>query len=152
VSVEGIILDASVAVKLVLDEEHREHAQALYEQAIRDGQPVLAPALLRAEVVNAIYRRRLRRTDDALTSDEAQAAVDSFLAIPITLSEPEGLFSAAYSLALTYELPTVYDAVYVSLAQMLDVELWTADRRLLNALAGRLPWVRWLGDYLLPPA
>ena len=146
----GVVLDAGAAVKLVLDEEHREHAQALYERAIRAGRPVLAPPLLPAEVINAIYRRRRRTGADTLTPEEAREAVDRFLAYPITLVDPAGLYRTAYTLAETFQLPTIYDATYLALAQLLQVELWTADERLLKALGGRDPRVRRLGDFPLP--
>src|SRR5687768_12706516 len=41
----------------------------------------------------------------------------------------------------------LYDAVIVG--QRLRGALWTDDRRLLRALAGRLAFVRWIGDYAL---
>ena len=145
----AVVLDASVAVKLVLDEEHRERAQALYQHTIRAGRPVLAPPLVRAEAINAVYQH-LRRGD--LTPDEARTAVERFLAYPITLSAPDGLYATALDIALTYEVPSIYDATYVAVAQLLDGELWTADKRLLNSLGGRLPWVRAVADYPLPYA
>jgi len=37
----------------------------------------------------------------------------------------------------------------VVLAQMLDTELWTDDRRLRNAVGSVAPWIRWIGDYPL---
>ena len=44
-------------------------------------------------------------------------------------------------------MPSVYDGLYVALADMLGGDLWTADRRLLQMLAGQAAYVRWLGDY-----
>jgi predicted nucleic acid-binding protein len=40
-----------------------------------------------------------------------------------------------------------YDTHYVALAEQQQVELWTADRRLVNA-AGQAgaSWVRWMGE------
>jgi hypothetical protein len=37
----------------------------------------------------------------------------------------------------------------VALAQSLSLWLFTADRRLFNALGGALNWVKWIGDYQL---
>jgi predicted nucleic acid-binding protein len=36
---------------------------------------------------------------------------------------------------------------YIALAELLGATLWTADQRLLRALSGRLPFVRWIADY-----
>ena len=41
-----IIVDASVFVKLFLDEPDRQHAQHLFVKAITDSMPLLAPSLL----------------------------------------------------------------------------------------------------------
>jgi predicted nucleic acid-binding protein len=37
-----------------------------------------------------------------------------------------------------------YDSFYLALAETLQCELWTADRRLRSAID--LPWVRWAGS------
>jgi predicted nucleic acid-binding protein len=41
---------------------------------------------------------------------------------------------------------SVYDCLYVALAIQFQVEMITADERLANALASRLP-VKWLGAF-----
>jgi predicted nucleic acid-binding protein len=38
----------------------------------------------------------------------------------------------------------------VALAQHLGCDLWTADQRILRAVGGRLPFVRYVGDYVSP--
>jgi predicted nucleic acid-binding protein len=48
-------------------------------------------------------------------------------------------------LADEHNLPAAYGAHDVALAELLGAALWTADRRLLRALGGRLPFVRWIG-------
>jgi hypothetical protein len=63
---------------------------------------------------------------------------------------PPGLYARAVTFARVNQLPTVYDSLYVVLAQDLGADLWTADRRLLRQIAAVAPWVRWLGDYPLP--
>jgi predicted nucleic acid-binding protein len=42
---------------------------------------------------------------------------------------------------------SVYDAAYVGLAEARRAELWTADRKLMNATAQGAPFVRWIGEY-----
>jgi len=38
--------------------------------------------------------------------------------------------------------PTVYDAGYLALAASIGCELWTADRHLVQAVGGALPWLK----------
>jgi predicted nucleic acid-binding protein len=47
--------------------------------------------------------------------------------------------------ALRYGVP-VYDSIYLVLAQDEQCPLLTADERLWRAVAGQLPFVRWLGS------
>ncbi|MBI3973521.1 MAG: type II toxin-antitoxin system VapC family toxin [Chloroflexi bacterium] len=142
----GIVLDASVGLKLVLDEEHRERAQALFRQHLQARTPVLGPPLLFGEVTNALHQRARRTT---LTQEEAREALETFLSFPIQQIQPEGIYERALAFAASNQIRSVYDCIYVVTAQRLGVELWTADQNLLNALGSAAPWVRWIGDYPL---
>lgn len=139
-----ICVDSSVAAKWVLPEEHSEQALDLYQQVTQAGQEVVAPPLLPIEVCN-ILRQRVRRGHP--TSEDATLALDRFLEFPVRLAAPSRPHSRALALAAQYDLPAVYDAYYLSLARELGTRLWTADRRLLRAIEGRLSFVSWIGDY-----
>ncbi|MCL5961186.1 MAG: type II toxin-antitoxin system VapC family toxin [Chloroflexi bacterium] len=138
----SIVVDASTAVKWVIDEEHTDRARQLLIDNARV--PILAPPHLATEVTNAIYQR-LRRRD--VTADEAEEALDRFLAIGVELITPPGLYQRAFNFARTHGLKDAYDSLYVVLAQMAEVDLWTDDRVLLKAVASLASWVRWIGDY-----
>ena len=60
---------------------------------------------------------------------------------------PPGIHERALTLAAIYGLPAIYDAHYVALTERLGCPLWTADRTLVNTLGGKLPFIRWIGDY-----
>jgi len=68
-----IVLDASVAIKLVFPEQHSDRALALLTATIQAGDAVLAPPLLPFEVAPAIRQRMirqglaLRRADQIMT-------------------------------------------------------------------------------------
>jgi len=139
-----ICVDASVAAKWLFEEEHSAQADLLLRTALEQRQPIIAPPLLLSEVLN-IIRQRIRQ--GGLTLDEGQALLAQFLAIPISRQVPEALYGRALAIADEHNLPAVYDAHYVALAETLQATLWTADQRLLRALGNRRPFVRWLGDY-----
>ena len=48
-----------------------------------------------------------------------------------------------------FKLLATYDAHYLALAEIEGCECWTADKRLLNAVKGKISWVRSLDDYVL---
>jgi predicted nucleic acid-binding protein len=147
----AVVVDASVALKRVLAEEFTEESRSLFAQSLKDRRPVVAPPLLPSEVGNALYQRlRTSVPSRRLTDAEADRALAAFLLLPITLLAPEDLYSRAFTFAKTLRLPSLYDSVYVVLAQLLNAELWTADQRLRSAVATSAPWVRWIGDYRQP--
>jgi hypothetical protein len=44
-------------------------------------------------------------------------------------------------------LLTAYDSQYLAVAERLKCEFWTADSRLVNAVAPHLTWVKWMGNF-----
>ena len=133
-----VAVDASMAVKWVVAEVYANRAEALLQDSLQAARPIVALPHFPGEVVNAIHRRT-QRTEQALTPEQAAQAIDDFLATPIQLLSPPGLYERAFTLAQTLPLPTVYDSLYVMSAQLLDVELWTADERLCRALGTTAP-------------
>lgn len=144
-----ICVDASVAVKLILDEERSDLAIALYDAVVQAGQSIVAPPLLPLEVTNTLRQRM--RANPGLSLIDATDQLNDFLALPIEYHNPAGLHHQALVLADALGLPATYDAHYLALAEHLGCELWTDDQRLLRQVGSSLPFVRWIGDHL-PPA
>lgn len=69
------------------------------------------------------------------------------MAIGIAFHRGPGLHRRAIELAGRFRQRAVYDAHYLALAEDLDCELWTADRRFYEAVYGRSPFVRLLGEF-----
>lgn len=131
-------------MKLVILEEFSDRALALYRAAARRQDRIVGPPVLPAEVANAVYQR-FRRRDLSLA--EANIAVAQFVQLAIMIETPPDLVPRAYAFARNHQLKSIYDCLYVVLADHLSAELWTADRRLFDAVAAVAPWVRWIGDY-----
>jgi predicted nucleic acid-binding protein len=146
--VNHVILDASVAAKLVLVEEFSDQADRLFADSRRAGLIVAGPPLLTGEVSNTLLQRVRRRE---LTGNDALDLVHQFMALRIHSLSPPGLIEQGFAFARDHGLPTIYDSFYVVLARMLDAELWTDDRRPLRAVGGVASWVRWIGRYPLTP-
>jgi predicted nucleic acid-binding protein len=126
-------LDASVAVKWFLADEPNG-AEAL--RLVRDGEAMIAPDLLLAEVCNVGWR--LLRSGRM-----ARAQFDSIpVALPRYLDELVDLAALApraMTFAAQLDHP-VYDCFYLALAEARRLSLVTADTRLLARLAGSA-WV-----------
>jgi predicted nucleic acid-binding protein len=80
-----------------------------------------------------------------LAPEDGRDAIAEFVQLPLRLVAGEGLVGPAYDLARQHGC-SLYDALYLALAQQLGVPLVTADQRLYRQI-GHLPAVRWLGAY-----
>ena len=132
------VVDASVVVKWFLPEEHAAAARGL----LADGNTLTAPDLVYAEVAN-VYWKHWRR--GLVSTDEVSALLTDLCALPVRPVSSRSLIVPATELACLHER-TVYDALYLALAEQLDCIMVTADQRLVNALArtalgSRVQWV-----------
>lgn len=141
---QRICVDASLALKLVLEEEDSDKAHALWASWIADELEVIAPYHLAFEVTSVIRNHVYRRE---ISAEAGRGAFDAIQAQGIRLIHPDTLLERAWELAGQFNRPTAYDACYLALAEIAGCEVWTADRRLYNAVRDTLEWVRWLGDY-----
>lgn len=145
--ISQICVDASVVLKLLLFEADSYKAHALWTTWAEQEIKPTAPCHLAFEVTSVIRNHVYRRT---ISAEAGQIAFEAFSAQEITFVHPDHLNRRAWELAEQYNRPTAYDAHYLALAEELGCELWTADRRLINALQGALSWVKFLDDFIPP--
>lgn len=135
------VVDASTALKWVLQEEGSEMAAALL-----DGRPLYAPALIFTEVANALWSAVRRQR---LLAAEAADALDLIARAPLHQGvEDTALVPRALQLSLMLDHP-VYDCTYLALAIRREVPVVTADRRFVRAAAAvpeAAPFVRLLAE------
>jgi predicted nucleic acid-binding protein len=143
-----VCVDASLILKLFLAESDSAVVDDLWATWLNDATELLAPVHLAYEVTSVI-RNRVHR--DLLGLEDGEKAVQAFQAQPITLVPPGPFHHRAWALAEQFQRPTLYDAYYLALAESADCELWTADERLVNAVGGKLTWLRSLRDHRPTP-
>ena len=144
-----VVVDASIAIKWVLYEPDSATAKALLAEWIDKETVILAPALLAYEITNSLYQKTRR---GEITVDRARLALMTVLTTDLVFDSFQGssLSIRALEFAHRFNLPATYDSHYLALAERESCELWTADTRLWNSIKGKLPWVRWMGDYSAP--
>lgn len=125
---ETLVVDASIAIKWVVEEEGTRQAVGL-----RANFGFLAPELLVAECANILWKK-VRRGE--LTVDEARLAARLLERAGIELASMADLGERATALALEVDHPA-YDCMYLALAVRRDLRFVTADRRLLTMIAQR---------------
>lgn len=127
------VIDASVAVKLVVQEKGTTESVALFQERVC----WVAPRLLVTEVASALRRKATGGELSAIHATSALAALlDAVSDGVIRLAEDEALAQPALTLALTIE-QKVPDCVYLALAEREGALLASADRKLLAAARTR---------------
>jgi predicted nucleic acid-binding protein len=137
-----VCIDASVAVKLVVQEPYSDRAASLWRGWIGEDIERIVPSFFPFEVASTIRRKCVRKQ---LTEEEAEEAFEVFTILDFVVLEPKTLLKEAWDLAKELGLPTLYDTTYLALAKLCNCEFWTADEVLINSLRGRFSWVKWIG-------
>ena len=117
-----IVADASVVVELLLRPDTA--AAVTLATGIEREEQVCAPHLLDAEVGQTLRRLVLRRQ---VTVPRASTALDHLVSLPIRRLAHGWLLPRAFELR---DNVTVYDALYLALAEALNAPLLTCDARL----------------------
>jgi predicted nucleic acid-binding protein len=115
----SIVVDASVALKWVLDEPSKESADALLDEEL------IAPALWLIEAANALWKRAQRGD---ISAEEAKERLAELYNAPVTTIAIEQDLAGAAELANVLGHP-VYDCLYLAAALREDTYVVTADRR-----------------------
>ena len=131
-----VVIDASVALKWVMEEEGSLDARALLKSEI-----LAAPELMLVECAN-VLAMRVRR--GLLTPEHAAVRLDALLGCPVREVPSRGHLARAQALA--GELgQTVYDSLYLAVALAEGATFITADARFFQAAAvGYAPFLRLL--------
>lgn len=118
------VVDASVIVEYLAG---AEHAEAARECLLRGGEALWAPHLVDAEVGHVLRRAVLA---GELRPAVASAALEDLAELPLRRVAHVGFLERAWAMRRNL---TFYDALYVALAERLEVPLITFDSRLEGA-------------------
>ena len=121
-----IVADASVVVELV--RRSGGPASEALERRLAIGETACAPHLLDAEVGNTLRRLWLR---GVMSPARVREALDDLAGLPIRRVAHQGLLMRAFELRSNV---TIYDGLYLVLAERLDVPLLSCD-----AALGKVP-------------
>ena len=138
-----LVVDASVGIKLFVQEELSDRAAELFEGlAWEPPLHIYVPDLFYLECGNILWKY-VRRFE--YPTAQASESLSSLGALALQRLSDSLLFEESLALALARGI-SVYDASYVALAQHLGVPFVTADERLIRKLEGRGIEIHWLGE------
>jgi len=140
--VDTFILDASVGVKWFFHEEASDKALTFLERLDQKKIRIVVPEIFYMELASACWKREKKREISEEYAIKIPHRIESF---SLEKYPDYELFGVALDNALHYEI-SVYDAVYLSLAEIYLAPLVTADQMLLKACQGRFDFIESLRD------
>jgi len=138
------VVDASVGIKLFVDEQFSEQAHALFSHlAAEPPAELYVPDLFYMECTNILlkYMRRFGRS-----LDDSQADLADLNRLALKSTPTADLMEESLSLGSEKNL-TAYDACYAVLAEQLDIPMITADKSLALAIESAI----FIGDFVITP-
>ena len=141
-----LVVDASVAIKWFLPEIHSEAASLI----LKTKSELMAPDLLWVEVGSILWKKVLRKE---LNVQEAEGILKDFLRFPVQTHGSKFLLNSAWQLA-NGSGATVYDSLYLALANYHGCPLVTADKKFYESITmktagSRVIWVEDIAKKLL---
>lgn len=127
---ESCVVDASVGIKLFLDEDGSEAVRDLFECLVGSGDCLFVPDLFYIECANILWKRVMRGEYPA---DLAAGHISDMKDLALPSTPTIDLIEPALDIACERKI-TAYDACYVALSQIKQVPLLTADERLASTL------------------
>ena len=121
----ALVIDASIAVKWVVDEQGTPEALILRQKA-----KLIAPELLVAECANVLWKK-VRKNE--LSKEEALLAARLLQGAEIELLPTRSLFEAVTRISIELD-HAAYDCLYLALAVENECRFVTADDRFLRKL------------------
>ncbi|MEA3396637.1 MAG: type II toxin-antitoxin system VapC family toxin [Chloroflexota bacterium] len=126
-----LVIDASFAFNLILPGPRQKSCQTLVTQWYKDGYVLCAPTLWLYEITSALCKGvhfgQITRAEGRQTLLLAQK-------LGVQLFSPDDAQTTlAFNWTMQLKRAAAYDSFYLALAKMLSTDLWTADKRLVNA-------------------
>ena len=140
-----VVVDASLAVKWLVEEEGSDTAARLARFWDNAGIQLVGPYLLGIEVTNVLHGRVLK---GEVSLAEAAHSLENLLTTVVELRETSSLYRRTLELASQLRQGAVYDSHYLALAESLHCDLWTADERFYRAASPVTPNIRLLAEFV----
>jgi predicted nucleic acid-binding protein len=138
------VVDASAAAKWILpgpDEPLRREALQLSQSFLAGEMDIVAPDFFWVEMGSVLWKAARSNRIDAREFEEA---LDILYSHEIESVPTKAHVPRALSIAMEFSR-SVYDSLYIAVAESLETRVITADQKLVNAVASKLPVV-WLGS------
>jgi predicted nucleic acid-binding protein len=130
-----IVIDASVMVSILFEDEESEYSKSVLE-CIMQGRGVIVPEIFHAEVLNVILVSERRGRIDSDDIYQMLKFLSDLEVVTMSFTNKKEILR----LVRNYNL-TSYDATYLGLAINKKIHIATLDKRLMEAsIAEKIYW------------
>lgn len=127
-----VVIDAGVVFNLLVPNPQRSYIQQLFRRWSQEDCRLCAPALWLYEVTS-IFTKSVQF--GSLNEEEARSGLSIVYRMGVQLIEPdEDQSRRAFDWTRRLGRAAAYDSFYLAAAEQRGCDLWTADRRLVNAV------------------
>jgi predicted nucleic acid-binding protein len=145
-SSERYVVDASVAIKLFINEPLSDRAEALFSILEAAPNALYVPDLFFIECANVLWKHIKRF---GYPEDKAREDLAALKGLSLPCFATVDLMEDALNIATGHDI-TAYDACYIALGWQLKTPVVSADENLVRKMANTVHMVEWLGDFALP--
>jgi predicted nucleic acid-binding protein len=138
-----LVVDSSVVIKWFVPEVQSAEARRILDGYLTGALRLIAPDLLDAEVGNIVWKKHLAQ---GMAIADAEETLELFQSLAIERISNAALLRDAWSIAVRHHR-TVYDSLYVALAQRERCSFVSADDKLVRAIGPHFPNVISLADW-----
>jgi predicted nucleic acid-binding protein len=126
------VVDTSALIRLFVPDGPMPDGFDNFLRGVERGKnTAIAPELLVAEAANVVNKKRI---SGELRDNESNQLLADILSVPVRLFPHRPILLKAFDLARKHQL-TIYDTLYLALAEDHGAVIFTADRKLLEAAA-----------------
>jgi predicted nucleic acid-binding protein len=120
------VIDANIAIYAVLPSPFHQAAISLLRRLVEEGIVIYVPHLWLCEVGSGI-----RKIATLTRLPEEQKILQAAFDLPVEIADEDyDLYLSAYTIAKELNQKTIYDAIYIALANRVNGVFFTADRSL----------------------
>jgi predicted nucleic acid-binding protein len=144
--IERYVVDASVAIKLFINEPLSDQAEALFSILEASPAGLYVPDLFFIECTNILWKHIKRF---GYPKDKAHEDLAALKDLALHRFATTDLMEDALGIAVAHDI-TAYDGCSVALGRQLKIPVVSADEKLVRKMADTVHVVEWLGDFTLP--
>lgn len=141
--IDTVVVDASVGVKWFFEEELSEKALDCLGMFDKNKLNIVVPEIFYSEIASACWKRARKKS---ITIERAIRAQDRLMSFSFEKYSDRELSDVALTNALQFGI-SVYDGLYLALAEVYFSPLITADKALFNKCKGKFDFIEYLGDF-----